>query len=395
MSMIRKVGASFLGVAVIIGVSNCSGERETEWIGTVVDSGGIQLVTNPGIQRARPTAPGWRLDLDMIIDDAEFGNIADVDVDEQGRILVLDGIEKEYRVFDADGTPLFAVGQEGEGPGEFLDPIQILVLPGDSVLVPDVGTGRANVFAPGGQLVRTFRMDRQDLATRRWALEDAGSIVTRRAGPVADVLVRLDGQGEVVDTVASLETGGASTTGRAVVLAPTPIWSPLVGGGFVVGNTHEFSLTLLNSVGHTQTIVRVDENLPVLGDGGEERIKALIRTSMVEQQGLPASVVDNALRSIELSEELPMISGVLAARGRLWVQRALAPEQMDFTRLNVFRTDAYAGFDWELFDQNGRHQGSIAMSAGTQLLSIKGDTVLAVRIGQFGEASVLRYRIVE
>src|SRR5690606_36328442 len=117
-----------------------------------------------------------------------------------------DGMAKEYHVFGADGAHLTTVGGPGAGPGELADPFQILVLHGDSVLVPDLGNARASVFTPDGSLARTFPVDFLDLAARRWGIAQDGSVVARRAVSTADVLVRIGAAGEVLDTVARLDS---------------------------------------------------------------------------------------------------------------------------------------------------------------------------------------------
>jgi hypothetical protein len=62
------------------------------------------------------------------------------------------------QVFDANGGFVARVGSRGSGPGEFLQPYSLALLPGDSVLVPDYGTQRATVVGPNLRAAREIRL---------------------------------------------------------------------------------------------------------------------------------------------------------------------------------------------------------------------------------------------
>lgn len=72
-------------------------------------------------------APGWSIDAQPAVDIGEeegephllFSRIAGATRLDNGRIVVADGGSNQLRFFDADGGYLFAVGREGQGPGEF------------------------------------------------------------------------------------------------------------------------------------------------------------------------------------------------------------------------------------------------------------------------------------
>ena len=56
-----------------------------------------------------------------------------------GRVAVLEGraASKELRFFSADGTHQSTTGGDGEGPGEFRSPAELIRLPGDTLVVRD------------------------------------------------------------------------------------------------------------------------------------------------------------------------------------------------------------------------------------------------------------------
>ena len=55
-----------------------------------------------------------------------FGDVTSVAADQHGRIYVADRISPSVRVFASDGQFMAWIGQEGEGPGEFTWPVDIL-----------------------------------------------------------------------------------------------------------------------------------------------------------------------------------------------------------------------------------------------------------------------------
>jgi 6-bladed beta-propeller len=78
-----------------------------------------------------------------------FGRIADLAVDAEGQIYVLDAQAAEVRVFTAQGQHVRSFGREGDGPGELRQPYALSVGP-QGVLV----LGRtASRYTKGGEFV--------------------------------------------------------------------------------------------------------------------------------------------------------------------------------------------------------------------------------------------------
>lgn len=76
-----------------------------------------------------------------------FGDIADVALDREGKVYVLDRQYRQVRIFDSHGTFLEAFGSAGSGPNEFFDPTGIELMSMDRVAVSDRGA-QLKVFAP-------------------------------------------------------------------------------------------------------------------------------------------------------------------------------------------------------------------------------------------------------
>jgi sugar lactone lactonase YvrE len=84
----------------------------------------------------------------------QFGEIASVRADREGRIYVLDAQAQEIRVFDATGTYSHSIGRRGEGPGEFTYASEVDVGPAGDIWVLDDGMLRYSVFGADGALQR-------------------------------------------------------------------------------------------------------------------------------------------------------------------------------------------------------------------------------------------------
>jgi hypothetical protein len=99
--------------------------------------------------------PAFSFGADAAPAELVFGEISSIGLRSDGLVAVLDRPARQLRVFNRAGTLQFSVGRAGEGPGEFGDPIAVLVIPGDSLVVWDWDLGRIVVFGPGGITART------------------------------------------------------------------------------------------------------------------------------------------------------------------------------------------------------------------------------------------------
>ena len=369
------------------------------WAGTVEDSAGIRVVTNPatGVWRA---SEGWVPVEDLSITDrsvaeVDFGEITDLAVDASGRILVLDAMARTYHAFGPDGAYLYTAGRPGGGPGELAAPVQILVLPGDSVLVTDPGNSRASVFAPDGSPSRTIPLDFLDLAAQEWAVADDGSVVARRAASDADRVVRVEASGEAPETLVQLATPPRPpvSDGRPVLLNPVPVWTVLPTNGVVHGISHRYRVTVTDAAGEARLVFSRPVDPQPLTSSGREVIREAFRAVMAEQ-GAPAEAADDFMRQVAFWEELPLIAGVLSGpEGTYWVQRAAGLEAMRFDKLNVYRTDAFQSAVWDVFDAEGRFLGTVHLPDEVQLFRIRGGMLYGVRLDEFDLPSVVRFRL--
>jgi len=160
----------------------------------VVDSAGVTIVRN-----AKPLwsdADAWsvaaepRFTIGVLDGSPEYQlyNVVAAARQSDGDVVVVDGGTLEVRLYDGDGTFLAKWGGRGSGPGELQDPVQVLVSPGDTLLVWDDALARVSRFDPAGNLVDMRSVDRGTIAK---AVEPPLYPGMGRLLPDGDLLVRL------------------------------------------------------------------------------------------------------------------------------------------------------------------------------------------------------------
>ena len=112
------------------------------------DAGAVcSLAEAPDTRVASPSSGEWTL-----------FEVEDLDRLEDGRLVVLNRGSRQLLMFGRDGEFLRSVGRRGEGPGEFMDPIELDFIGGDSIVVWDWALGRLVLFGPDGSHGRSVRL---------------------------------------------------------------------------------------------------------------------------------------------------------------------------------------------------------------------------------------------
>lgn len=169
------------------------GDDAADWTGAVetLPSGALRVSNPPAGLWTEATA--WRLAPELALgriegDEAEvFGAIVGVEVDDRGRIYVLDRQANELRVFTPDGGHVRTVGRSGGGPGEYSAANGLLWLAPHTLLVVDQRGNRYTVLTREGEVVRTVP---RELGFYAWAAQvayDDGRVYERSTvGPTID-----------------------------------------------------------------------------------------------------------------------------------------------------------------------------------------------------------------
>ncbi|MBN2170955.1 MAG: 6-bladed beta-propeller [Candidatus Krumholzibacteriota bacterium] len=143
-----------LVVLVLLAAGLATGVKAA-WQGHIVKADGVTRVENP----AEPMKPPrtvhleelWRIGGDSDDENEFFGVLVQLLVDGAGNVYLLDQMLNEVKVFSPDGEYLRTLGREGEGPGEFRTPADMVFLPGDRLAVLQRMPGRIVLLTLAGE----------------------------------------------------------------------------------------------------------------------------------------------------------------------------------------------------------------------------------------------------
>lgn len=397
-----------LATAGVVLLASACGDRDRPGAAEVaVDTleGGVVQVTSPR-EGLWSDGEGWELVEEVRIGAREgdgpdvFGSVADVAVEaERGRIHVLDSQADEVRVFDADGAHVSTLGGTGEGPGELANPMGLVLDSEGNLWVPDFGNGRYQVYAPGGEPLRsparpmTFGsfpwpggIDRDgDLWDVATAPGGDGALTRRalvrlheegadggRPEPV-DTLILPEHETETVDLV---DDEGTRTASLNVPYAPQLRWRFDPRGYVWAAVTDRYRIAALDlrSGDTARVLEREHEPVPVTAEESdsvaelfEERVQGMAMGGRPERMpDIPD--VKPALVNLHVDDH-----------GRLWVEpsrlRGEAP------RL-------------EVFDDDGRFLGPVPLPEEvSRILDFAGSRLYALVQDDVGVPYVVAYRV--
>lgn len=97
-------------------------------------------------------------------------------VDDAGRIYVLDWKEIHVKTFDQNGTYIRTIGKKGQGPGEFILPLSVLITHRNELAVNDYRS-RLAIFSLDGEFKKNIQIAKSGLSSVD--IDSEGNIVGR------------------------------------------------------------------------------------------------------------------------------------------------------------------------------------------------------------------------
>ncbi len=394
-------------LTLVAGLACVEADR-TGWSGTLVDSAGVAVVTSPMDDRAprRVARPDLVIGADDSRPETLFGYVADVEVDAEGRVYVLDQHAQEVRVFGADGGSLGVIGRAGDGPGELSAFAASLILTGDTLAVGDWGRSRLHRFLldgsfvdsrpfPGGGGPRSWwsagadgsllfrslrRLVRED---GRWGGHDALYRVGAAHADEADTLL--------VFTYPVTDLGGPGNV-RLPLVVDAPFWAQLADGRVVWGTLQAEELRFVGPTGLERIARAEDWRLEPPSDAENTALIDLAREKMRMLGGSPQAV--DAV-PVDRPRVLPAITSVLAGPdGTIWVQRR--GEVGDVHPMAINSPDpptGWGGSHWDVLDGEGRRVGIVETPPRFRASRIRGTHVYGVLRDRLGVESVVRLEV--
>lgn len=398
-----------LSLVLLFPLASCT-QPNDGWTGTIQDSAGVVIVRNPAEGVWQP-GQEWGLEEEVRIGtvagamEHQFTAIlrGGVAVDSQGRIFVLDVAVQEIRLFSPEGRFLRTLATRGNGPGELESARDILMGPGDTLLVPDWGNQRMNRFAPDGSFAGDARF---------WP---------RREG--LSITFRANSAGLIVEQVSSFVYGapdlenpryflvrwaaGRSRSDTLLVLpaevqvndepwyAPKPCWDVTDGGGALFGVNDQYQFKLISSDGVLDRIVtRAYEPQPVSQEDIERAISHL--EARWRRMGATPANLAQLIQQQHFSEFFPAFRALSEGpSGTTWVQKPKPPSEMveGEAPTHTWPSD-WADEDWDVFDSDGRFLGVVTMPPRFTPSVFRGDRIYGVSIDELGIPWVVQLRVV-
>ena len=132
-SRFRRIG--LISLTLLVALSVATVPLAADWKGSLVNKDGVAHVMNPSASVTGPETVTlkelWRVGGDD--DEVLFGVITDIVADRDGNFYLLDSQLTEIQVYAPDGEYLRTIGREGEGPGEFRNAFNLMLLPNGDI----------------------------------------------------------------------------------------------------------------------------------------------------------------------------------------------------------------------------------------------------------------------
>ena len=371
------------------------------------DSAGVRIVENE--RPSDESRLGWRIGPEPsasigVVEGEEpymLHQVGDATRLRDGRIVVANGASSELRVFDEFGIHLATWGRAGDGPGEFVNLLQVDAWPGDSIVAWFSQGRRFSIFDSDGRLGRSFSLRSEERVVQGFesagfalplpqGARGNGSILTVTGATVYTATVEVwDGAGSPLGflgthpaTEVLVEEDGSDfpqmsfvAYGRTLV---TALWGDLV----VVGSTSRYEIRAFGEDGALARIVRRDHDLRAPTEADlDAYVDAVValdegrRGERMRPDELKAFRED--LEASPLAETFPAFTSVMGdGVGHLWVREYDFPGEERPAPL------------WTVFDPAGRILGFVETPKELTIFEIGEDWILGRTADELGVQSI-------
>lgn len=279
--------------AVACGGDATTGDASGEWVGTVTTEGDVTTVSNDaGSKWGGPARLVEELSIGVETGAPEYmlGSIGGMWIDDD-EIYLIDSQVPIVRVYDGAGRHLRDIGAEGQGPGEYERPGDVLVGPDGRVYVSDGGGDRINVYSADGTSLETWRWG-SDSSTRMMGsltMRHDGSMLTSayimprpedvREGMVLSLTSGVQGigpegaEGEFLEMpdleVERIQIPIDDRRTRTVSYSPGQVSTYTPSGAWVVGDSSDYSFEIHYPDGRIVRSRRYWDPVPIEADHAE------------------------------------------------------------------------------------------------------------------------------
>jgi len=402
-------------------------EQPTRATAIVVDSAGVQVVTNP--PGRIEAVEDWSLSSEPIVEIGGGANpvtplyqVTAVHPLPDGSVVVGTDSPPRALVLRADGTIQSSLGREGEGPGEFSSVGSVVSLGDDSLAVWDPNRRRMSVFTIGGEYAR--EVDLGDVAPQ--SPEAAGStrvpagfthLLPLPSGSLVVFVVAVWGPDNVESGVQRLamvshriDAGGNRLAeygpfvgmelhaSPAAGLAPFPFgtetFGAVSGDALVVGTAETPELRFYAPDGALERIVRwEDRDRTLAGNALLLDFDTWVDAQLARRGPRDEAVLREILEAIPEPERFPAYSGIISDQlsGETWVGEY--PGQLGMMGLTP-EVRPMPSRQWLAFEADGTLIATVQVPPGFDPRALLEGRVWGVFRDELGVESVRAYEIV-
>lgn len=334
-----------------------------------------------------------------------FGRIASLDVDVEGRLLVLDAHAREVRVFSRAGEHLVSFGGHGGGPGEFQSADFLRATPDGSVVVRDQAAARFSIFDSDGRYLASWPRGTGYGTNAPFFVDGHGQVtnpsLTDRLlvyhidGSPPDT-IPIPGVGYEAPRLEVVVPGGTAWYG--IPFMPGEAWTIARDGRVVTGVSNAYSIDVLHADGRVLRIERRVEPVPVAeGEANQARDQV---TRNIRRANDPSW----RWRGPDIPATKPLFRALqTGVDGTIWVFREGLSREEPNLDWDPERPTTGDETRWvapvvaDVFDSDGRFLGPVKFPGAVTWAYphpvLSQESIWAATIHEAGFPQVVRYRL--
>ena len=393
-------------------LGGCTDFETQEWQGTIVDSAGVVVVTNPS-SGLWSSDEAWTLLEDLRIGTFggdphyQFAQIGSIALNGVGGILVMDRQTQELREFTKDGDFVRVVGSPGQGPGEFgIGVTDVFAVSGDTLLVPDVRNRRVHRFGPDGAFLDAASIDvsRYRPLRFRWNAATGDAVAQLRptrvmeegeTSIVEDELRRVESDGSLGETLLTFPAGDLLGPNVIRYFTPEPSWAVTDSLTVLYGVNDQYRIGRYDRRGDLRRVITMPHEPRQISDRDIRAFFAYLDRAWLAA-GVPPSRLEANHRRVSFADHFPAFAAIHSGYdGTVWVQPVRAPGDMTDAEIERYNfIEDFGARDWDVFDREGRFLGQVAMPARFQPRLFVEDVIYGVARDDLDVQYVVRVRVV-
>lgn len=329
-----------------------------------------------------------------------------------GRVLVLDAMEKSIQLIDSRLAAATKVGREGRGPAEYARPMQLVASSGDSTVVYDIGAFRFLWIDATGKPAGTIPLVMAGAAAfsipavvkgidpqGRMVFQTTGMSMRDGAPVFADStpVVRRDLKGQKLDTIAYVRTGavtpkmsGSPTAGLKIntAMPAFPVsddWGMLPDGRIAIVRGRDYHVEWITPAGQRKASPAIGYERVKVTEADKTRLREATRKS----RELANKAIAEAMSSVPKSQTPPKMPTMTIDEPANWPaekpafgQAALivAPNNRLWVRRHRAAADSLPLYD--ILDANGKVESRVTLPFKGRVVGFGRGCVYLARIDE-------------